>query len=70
MRCQNAGAFLATHELEIINARSQQVVREQNGILHFDGECRKCFAPYWQHGLAVTREHWKLKPATCDCGCA
>lgn len=47
MLCKNVGD---THELEIINTRSQQAAGEQIGIFHFDGECRRCFAPYWQHG--------------------
>jgi hypothetical protein len=67
MRCQNVGV---THELEIFNIRQQQAARERTGFFHFDGECRECFAPYWQHGSSVAQEQWKLKPAGCDCGCA
>ena len=67
MRCKKVEA---THELEIINTRLQQAAGEQIGIFHFDGECRTCFAPYWQHRSSMVPEQWKLKPATCDCGCA
>src|SRR5208282_4120699 len=70
MRCQNVRTKQNTHELEIINIRLQQAVREPSGISHFDGECRTCFSSYWQHGWEIILERWRLKPATCQCGCA
>jgi hypothetical protein len=55
MRCQNVNSMVA-HDLQIFNIRQQQAVREQGGIFHFDGECRECFASYWQHGSEFAAE--------------
>ncbi len=68
MRCLNTRTKSEAHELEIINLRSQQAMNNSDGVLHFDGECRTCYSSYWQHGLSVLSDEWKLKPAICDCG--
>ena len=67
MRCQMVGA---NHDLELIDLRRQRVPRERSGVFHFEGECRKCGASYWQHGSSMNQfSGWTLKLATSDCGC-
>lgn len=68
MRCLNTRTEGQAHDLETINIRSEQALREPKGILHFNAECRTCFSSYWQHGSEIVPDRWKLKPATCDCG--
>ena len=70
MRCLNTRTKREAHDLEIINLRSQQAFREPSVVFHFDGECRTCSSSYWQHGSLIVAEHWKLRPAACECGCA
>ena len=68
MHCLNTRIKQQTHELQIVNLRSEQAVGQPMGILHFNGECKICFSSYWQDGPSAFPDGLKLKPATCDCG--